>query len=100
MCGYGVVYKCRRPGSSRGCLLSPVDALPQEFGSVVRARREAAGLSQEALASAASLHRTYISMLERGERTPSLGTVLLLARALNTTMSSLVSATERRLTTR
>jgi transcriptional regulator with XRE-family HTH domain len=74
-----------------------VDDLPQQFGDVIRARREAAGLSQEALASAAHLHRTYISMLERGERTPSLGTVLLLATALKTTMTSLVSATERRM---
>lgn len=76
---------------------STVDELPQLFGDVIRARREAAGLSQEALADAANLHRTYISMLERGERTPSLGTVLLLARALNTTMTLLVSATERKL---
>ena len=64
---------------------------------MVRARRQAAGLSQEALAVAAGLDRTYISMLERGERTPSLGTVLLLARALNTSMTSLVSATERKM---
>jgi transcriptional regulator with XRE-family HTH domain len=74
-----------------------VDALPRHFGEVIRARREAAGLSQEALAKAASLHRVYISLVERGERTPSLATVLLLAKALNTTMSSLVTATERRM---
>jgi len=76
---------------------STVDELPQLFGDVIRARREAAGLSQEALADAANLHRTYISMLERGERTPSFGTVHLLAKALKTTMTSLVSATERKL---
>ena len=81
-----------------GVLHSPVDDLPHFFGAVVRARRHAAGLSQEALAVAAGLDRTYISMLERGERTPSLGTVLLLARALGTSMTSLVSATERKLT--
>ncbi|MSR55391.1 MAG: XRE family transcriptional regulator [Gemmataceae bacterium] len=74
-----------------------MDDLPLHFGNVIRSRREAAGLSQEALASAANLHRTYISMLERGERTPSLGTVLLLAKALETTMTSLVSVTERKL---
>jgi transcriptional regulator with XRE-family HTH domain len=83
----------RPPGVSH----SPVDELPQLFGTVVRARRHAAGLSQEALAVAAGLDRTYISMLERGERTPSLGTVLMLARALDTTMTSLVQATERKM---
>ena len=74
-----------------------MDDLPQQFGEVIRAKREAAGLSQEALADAANLHRTYISMLERGERTPSLGTVLLLARALKTTMTALVSVTEKKM---
>jgi transcriptional regulator with XRE-family HTH domain len=61
-----------------------------------KARREAAGVSQEGLAHAAKLHRTYISMLERGERKPTLLTVLLLARALGTTMTSLVSELERK----
>jgi DNA-binding XRE family transcriptional regulator len=67
------------------------------FSFGVRARREAAGLSQEALAKAANLHRVYISLLERGHRVPSLGTVQMLAKALNTSMSSLVTATERRM---
>lgn len=74
-----------------------MDALAQHFGQVVRARREAAGLSQEALSKAAKLDRTFISMLERGERSPSLRTVLQLARGLKTTMSSLVTATERKM---
>jgi transcriptional regulator with XRE-family HTH domain len=74
-----------------------VNALRIHFGEVIRARREAAGLSQEALAKAANLHRVYISLLERGERTPSLTTVMFLAKALTTSMSSLVTATERRM---
>ena len=74
-----------------------MEDLPQHFGDVIRARREAAGLSQEALATAAHLHRTYVGMLERGERTPTLLTVLFLARALKTTMTSLVSELERSL---
>ena len=64
--------------------------LQARFGQVVRRRREEAGLSQEALADAARLHRTYISLLERGQRQPQLETIRALARGLGTTMAELV----------
>ena len=69
-------------------------ALQRRFGRVVRRRRNAVGLSQEALAEAAGLHRTYISLLERGLREPQLGTIRALARGLDTTMASLVGELE------
>ena len=52
------------------------------FGAVLRRERTAAGLTQEALAEAADLHHTFVSRLERGDRAPSLETVLRLAEAL------------------
>ena len=52
------------------------------FGAVLRRERKAAGLTQEALAEAAELHHTHVSRLERGDRAPSLETVLRLAEAL------------------
>jgi transcriptional regulator with XRE-family HTH domain len=52
------------------------------FGENVRTLRRAAGLSQQGLGSACRLHRTEISLLERGAREPRLGTVVRLARAL------------------
>ena len=73
----------------------PVDTLQQRFGRVVRRRREAAGLSQEALADEAGLHRTYISLLERGLRMPSIEVVRKLAVALSTSMASLIGELER-----
>jgi transcriptional regulator with XRE-family HTH domain len=72
-----------------------VDTLQQKFGSVVRRRREKAGMSQEALADRAGLHRTYISLMERGLRTPSIEVVRQLAGALDTTMASLLGEVER-----
>ena len=69
-------------------------SLGKQFGRVVRRRREAANLSQEALALEAGLHPTYISLLERGLRNPSLVTVRVLAGALETTMTSLVRELE------
>lgn len=52
------------------------------FGSRVRERRLAAGLSQMALASKVDLHPTYISDIERGERNVSLVNIRALAVAL------------------
>jgi transcriptional regulator with XRE-family HTH domain len=71
-----------------------VSQLPKKFGRIIRARRVAAGLSQEALAESAGLHRTYIGMLERGERAPTIVVVQQLADALGTTMVDLIRALE------
>ena len=49
----------------------------QLVGRNVRAMRRAKGLSQEELAFASDLHRTYVSGVERGIRNP---TVLILER--------------------
>jgi transcriptional regulator with XRE-family HTH domain len=54
-----------------------------EFGRRLRALRIEKGLSQEALAEAASLHRTYVSSVERGERNIALVNILRLAVALS-----------------
>ncbi|MCC7205585.1 MAG: helix-turn-helix transcriptional regulator [Phycisphaeraceae bacterium] len=54
----------------------------QAFGDRVRQVREGLGLSQEALAAQAKLHRTHISLIERGQRNVRLETVERLAKAL------------------
>lgn len=60
------------------------------FGARVRRAREALGISQEELADAAGLHRTYVGSLERGERNVSLINILKLARALDVTPGQLL----------
>lgn len=52
------------------------------------------GISQEALADKAGVHRTYIGMLERGERTPTITVLQKLAAALKTTMKALITELE------
>jgi transcriptional regulator with XRE-family HTH domain len=52
------------------------------------------GLSQERLAAASSLDRTFISLLERGRRQPSLSTLVSLASALQTRASVLIQEVE------
>jgi len=66
------------------------------FGRALREARSRAGLSQEGLAHAAGLDRTYVSGIERGERNPSLTNLFKLAEALNTTLSALIERAERR----
>lgn len=53
------------------------------FGRRVRELRLQAGLSQEALADRASLHRTYVGSVERGQRNVSLDNIHALADALS-----------------
>src|SRR5205814_6514986 len=54
----------------------------KHFGERVRTLREQTGLSQEALAAKAGIHRTYMGGVERGERNICLKNILRLAEAL------------------
>ena len=58
---------------------------------MIRRRRLAASLTQEALAESANLHWTYISLLERGKRIASMEVLRKLAKGLKTTMASLMA---------
>lgn len=60
------------------------------FGKVLRELREANQLSQEKLAEYCELDRTYISLLERGLRQPTITTIFKLAKALNISPSQLI----------
>lgn len=60
------------------------------FGQKVRAYRQAANLSQEALAHQAGLDRTYVGSVERGERNISLDNIWLLADTLGVRPSQLI----------
>ena len=58
---------------------------PQErFAVNLRRARLAAGISQEKLARRCDLHRTEVSLLERGGREPRLATIVKLTDALAT----------------
>jgi len=62
-----------------------------KFGNKVRKERNKIGLSQEGLASKAGVHRTYIGMIERGEKNITLENIEKVAKALNLKLSDLFS---------
>jgi transcriptional regulator with XRE-family HTH domain len=56
--------------------------------------REKKGISQEQLAFLSEVDRTFISLLERGQRQPSLTSVIRIARALDVNASEVVALVE------
>jgi transcriptional regulator with XRE-family HTH domain len=67
-------------------------ALEQAFGRRLQDRRVKRGLSQEELAHQSGLHRTYISQIERGLKSPTLATIYAIAFALDEDAGMLISA--------
>lgn len=65
----------------------PNSLLP--LGQAVKKQREKLGLSQEKLADRCGFDRTYISMIERGQRNLSFTNLLKLADGLETSVSQL-----------
>src|SRR5258707_15007713 len=73
--------------------MRPAD-VKRQFGAAIRAHRLRLGMSQEALAERAELHRTYITDVERGVRNLSLESISKLARALDLSIGSLFAPAE------
>ena len=64
------------------------------FALTLRKHRESKGLSQELLAEKAGLHPTYIGMLERSLRNPSLNVIKAIANGLGAPLAKLVAEAE------
>jgi len=61
----------------------------KQFAQRVRTLREEQGISQEKLAERSDLHRTYIGMVERLERNPSLVCIHKIANGLGVHITEL-----------
>lgn len=61
-----------------------------QFGRKVRQRRKSLGLSQEELAEFADVHRTYVGMIERGEKNITLRNIAKFAKALDMPINDLL----------
>jgi len=67
------------------------------FGSVLREFRLEKKFSQEKMALECDLDRTFISLLERGQRQPTLTTLFRLAEVLDVPPAKLIEETQKRL---
>jgi transcriptional regulator with XRE-family HTH domain len=70
-------------------------SLARRLGALIRHLRLEAGLSQEEFADLCGLHRTYIGLIERGEKTVTIETAQKIARALKMPLSQLFLQLER-----
>jgi transcriptional regulator with XRE-family HTH domain len=66
-----------------------MEAIEIRFGRAVRSLRESTGISQEAFAVKAGIHRTYVSSIELGKVQVSIGIAEQLAKALGVPLSKL-----------
>jgi transcriptional regulator with XRE-family HTH domain len=62
----------------------------ERFGANLKRARKDAGLSQQEVGIRATLHRTEIGLLERGERIPRIDTAIKLAGAVNIPFEALI----------
>ena len=69
------------------------ETIHRAFGRVLREYRLKSTLSQEDLALEAGIDRTFVSLLERGKRQPTLGTLFRLAKVLGVSPATLVART-------
>ena len=77
--------------------LQPVSGPEKAFGQALREIREKRKLSQERLALDAGFDRTYISLIERGVRSPTVRAVVRLAEVLKVRPSEIVRRMEAHL---
>ena len=71
------------------------NSITSPLGQAIRAQRVKKKLSQEKLADLASLHRTYIGSVERGERNITIINCEKIAHALRVRTSQLLHLAEK-----
>lgn len=70
--------------------------IPAIFGKVLRELRMSQNISQEELAFRAGVDRTFVSRIERGQRQPTITSLIALGVALGMSAAELVRETELR----
>ena len=68
----------------------PEQSILLKFGQQIRALRQRKAISQEELAARAGVHRTYIGMIERGEKNVTILTMVKMASALSVNVMELL----------
>ena len=85
-----LLFACGPAMASRRTYVRMETSQRHQFGLNLATERKKAGLSQEDLAFRANLHRTEVSLIERGLREPRLETMLKLSRGLGVMPATLI----------
>ncbi len=67
------------------------------FGEEISRLRRNRGFSQEELGFQAGVHRTYVSQIERGIKSPTLSVIFKFTKALDCSAGQLITDVEKRL---
>lgn len=70
--------------------MKAVPKIVRQFGLRVAEKRNEKGISQEKLGALAGVHRTYIGMIERGEKNITIANMEKIAKALGLRLKDLV----------
>lgn len=87
----------RKSPPSKSSQVQPTSGPKWAFGKVLREFREGKDISQEKLAEAAGLDRSFISLVERGLQTPNIVVLFKMAHVLEVKPSELINEMETRL---
>lgn len=71
------------------------EVISKKFGAFIAKKRNELGLTQEELSFESGHHRTYIGMIERGERNITYVNVLKLSKAFGLTLSKMFEEYEQ-----
>lgn len=85
-----ILIVCRLPIFFSSFLEMIREELPKRFGERIRELRKSKNWSQEILSEETGFHRTYIGMIERGERNPSLVNINAFAETFGISISELL----------
>jgi transcriptional regulator with XRE-family HTH domain len=67
------------------------------LGKIIAGLRRSAGLSQEELADRSAIHRTYVSQIERGLKSPTIAIMMRISKALGTPPSKIMRLLEQQI---
>jgi DNA-binding XRE family transcriptional regulator len=86
------------PRPPNGNAIKPsLEEVSSAFGQHFKAKRLNTGLSQERFAEGAGVDRSFVGKIEQGRSSPSLVTLVQLARGFNTTVSGFLDGFDDRL---
>lgn len=72
-----------------------MERLNKAIGQIISKHRKQKGISQEELAKSAMIHRTYVSQIERGLKSPTLYVLYHISIALNVELHNLITEFEQ-----